>query len=185
MTKRPHDRTDFGARLLLAREHAGMSQKELAEAVGMAQSTLSGAERNGSGSAKTTQIAAATKVDATWLATGKGNMLPTNRSHAVEEKRPPDWFPAAPAPTPLPPSQNIYQVIITLGELLSGHGDLARLAVGPLLRRLAEHPDEAESIARQIQRNLTGNTTAPASSPSPSGQIEAGAPLGKRINQKA
>lgn len=159
MTKRPRDRTDFGARLVAAREHAGMTQKMLAKAVDMAQSTLAEAEYDASGSAKTTQIAAVTKVDATWLATGKGSMLPTRSAHAAEEKRPPDWFPArpAPAPTPLPTSQNIYQVIIRLGELLAEHGELARLAVGPLLQRLAENPEEAESIARQIQRNLHGN----------------------------
>lgn len=73
---RESDRTDFGARLLAARKHAGLSQTQLAHAVGMRQSSVAEAERFGQGSAYTAQIALRCGVSVEWLATGEGSMLP-------------------------------------------------------------------------------------------------------------
>ena len=62
----------FGKRLRAAREQAGLTQEQLAQQAGMAQSTLASAEIKGAGSRKTPQLAAACGVDAHWLATGEG-----------------------------------------------------------------------------------------------------------------
>lgn len=71
----PHDAhmaTDFGNRLKQARKLAGLTQVQLAKAVGVAQSTIAELERQGYGSAFTPQIAKELKVSATWLASGDG-----------------------------------------------------------------------------------------------------------------
>ena len=67
--------TDFGKRLRTAREHAGLTQPELAAKVPMAQSTLAAAETSGDGSRLTAQIAHVCRVSSYWLATGEGDML--------------------------------------------------------------------------------------------------------------
>lgn len=69
--------TEFGKRLKAAREHAKLTQDELAELVGLAQSTIAAAENSGAGSRKTAQIAAVCKVRASWLANGDGAMTET------------------------------------------------------------------------------------------------------------
>lgn len=176
MTTREENRTPFGARLAAARKHAGLSQGALAKAVGMAQSTLAEAERGAHGSAKTTLIAARTGVDAHWLATGQGVMLPAIRhlsddsgTYQLERTKP------ANAPTPLNPHQGIYQVIMSLGALLSEQNHLSRISIAPLLQRLAEHPEETEDIARQVQRSLTnGGNVPPASSNFPTQSVSEG-----------
>lgn len=69
--------TDYGKRLRAARKHAEMTQVELSKLTGIPQSTISTAERLGNGSAETPIYAKACGVDAHWLATGEGEMLPS------------------------------------------------------------------------------------------------------------
>ncbi len=69
--------TDFGNRLRAAQKHAKKTQQQVAKEVGMGQGTLSELMKIGTGSAFTTKIARACGVDAHWLATGEGEMLPT------------------------------------------------------------------------------------------------------------
>lgn len=66
---------EYGIRLRAARKHAGLTQVELGKRTGIAQSTISTAEREGAGSADTPVYAKACGVDAHWLATGEGEML--------------------------------------------------------------------------------------------------------------
>lgn len=68
-------RTEYAVRLRAARKHAGLTQHQLAAAVGMPQSTLSEAETTGQSSAYTPQLAKKCGVDAEWLATGEGQMV--------------------------------------------------------------------------------------------------------------
>jgi transcriptional regulator with XRE-family HTH domain len=68
-------RTDFGQRLKQARQHAKLTQKQLAPLSGVTQGTLSELETKAYGSANTVQLAAACGVNAHWLATGEGEML--------------------------------------------------------------------------------------------------------------
>lgn len=93
---RENARTDYAARVRLARERAGLSQTKLAKLVGMAQSSLALAETTGVGSSYTPQIAAACKVSAEWLATGEGEMVSTSgwpgTAFTLEEIR--QWPPA-------------------------------------------------------------------------------------------
>jgi transcriptional regulator with XRE-family HTH domain len=72
---RTKERTPFGERLKTAREHAGLTQKELADAVGLKQSGIAEAERVSQGTTKTVQIAKVLGVRAEWLADGEGPML--------------------------------------------------------------------------------------------------------------
>jgi len=67
--------TEFGKRLKAAREHAGLTQQQLAEKAQIAQSTIASAEMKGAGSRKTVQIAAVCGVSSHWLATGEGDMV--------------------------------------------------------------------------------------------------------------
>lgn len=67
--------TDFGKRVVQARKHARLTQVQLAQAVGVAQSTIGEAEKKGFGSSYTPQIAAACGVSPHWLATGDGPMV--------------------------------------------------------------------------------------------------------------
>ena len=67
--------TDFGKRLVAAREHAGLTQQQLAAAVQISQSTLATAEKKGHGSRKCPQLAQACGVNPNWLATGEGEMV--------------------------------------------------------------------------------------------------------------
>ncbi len=69
--------TEYGARLRAARKHAGLTQQDLSKRTGIPQSTISTAERLGSGSAETVTYALACGVSPSWLATGEGEMLPS------------------------------------------------------------------------------------------------------------
>jgi len=64
--------TEFGKRLRQAREHALLTQLQLARQVGISQSTLAAAEATGHGSRVTAQLAKALNVNPHWLATGDG-----------------------------------------------------------------------------------------------------------------
>ena len=72
----PDMSTDFGKRIKQARKHAKLTQVTLAERIQVAQASLSHLENSGFASAHTVQIATACGVDAHWLATGEGEMLP-------------------------------------------------------------------------------------------------------------
>jgi len=67
-----------GERLKKARKHAGMTQVDLAKAVGAKQGAISDLEngRNHS-STKLVQMAVCTGVNAEWLSTGQGEMINT------------------------------------------------------------------------------------------------------------
>lgn len=68
--------TEYGSRLKQARTSAGMTQVDLSTKTGIAQSTISSAERRGNGSGETPVYAQACGVDALWLATGQGAITP-------------------------------------------------------------------------------------------------------------
>lgn len=75
MDDQSHDRTEFGNRLRRARAHRGMTQKQLADQVGMSQSALAEAERSGQRSSKMFELARATGVRPEWLSAGEGPMV--------------------------------------------------------------------------------------------------------------
>jgi transcriptional regulator with XRE-family HTH domain len=72
------ERTHYGERLYLARTHANLTQRSLADKVGLSQSNINGLEKTGQGSAKTARIAQVCGVRVEWLADGKGPMLDTD-----------------------------------------------------------------------------------------------------------
>lgn len=68
----------YGERLKAARDHAGLTQKQLADAVKISQPTLSGLETGDAiGSSFTVQLARACGVSPDWLADEVGDMLST------------------------------------------------------------------------------------------------------------
>ncbi len=67
---------DFKDRLLKALQHCGISQSELARRTGISQSGISRLTRLGKRTGYVTHLASALGVDAHWLATGQGPMLP-------------------------------------------------------------------------------------------------------------
>ena len=64
--------TEYGLRLREARKEAGLTQEALSKKTGIPQSTISTAEREGSGSGDTPLYADACGVSALWLANGVG-----------------------------------------------------------------------------------------------------------------
>lgn len=72
-TRKNKKRSPFGQRLFDAREARGLSQKEAAESLGLAPSTLSQAEVTGIGSEKVVHMARLYRVDPWWLAEGEGS----------------------------------------------------------------------------------------------------------------
>lgn len=75
--------TEYGTRLRQARKHAGLNQLQLAKKTGIAQSTISSAERLGSGSTDNSVYAMACGVNAHWLETGEGDMLPATAAASI------------------------------------------------------------------------------------------------------
>lgn len=70
----------YGARLRLAMEHAGLTQNELAERVGMKQPSVAyllDQNKNATGSQYTPRFARVMGVSVDWLADEIGEMLPT------------------------------------------------------------------------------------------------------------
>ena len=66
----------FKERLRQARKHAGLTQQQLAEKVGMTQPSITDLERGKSQSTTmTAELAHACGVNALWLASGEGGML--------------------------------------------------------------------------------------------------------------
>lgn len=70
----------FNERLKKARIASGLTQEEVAKAVGMKQSSYNHLEQTGKRSGFSVQLATALNVDPTWLTTGKGQMKPANAS---------------------------------------------------------------------------------------------------------
>lgn len=104
--------TEYGLRLRAARKHANLTQTKLSELTGIAQSTISTAEREGNGSSDTPVYAKVCGVDAHWLAAGKGFMLPSQGQSNV-----------APAP-----NMRSTRQIAVVGEVKGGdHGYLEEL----------------------------------------------------------
>ncbi|MBU9618102.1 helix-turn-helix domain-containing protein [Burkholderia multivorans] len=71
----------YGKRLRAARKGARLTQKQLADKVGLKQATISELENDEyDGSAKTAALADVLGVNALWLAEGKGDQTPNQRS---------------------------------------------------------------------------------------------------------
>lgn len=76
--------SDTGVRLKLARQAKDITQAKLAKAVGLSQSAIGNIESGTRGfGASIIQIANELGVDAHWLATGEGEMIPSNTTANV------------------------------------------------------------------------------------------------------
>lgn len=80
-------------RIRAARAYAQLSQIELARAVGMHQTAISGLERGHSASSThTAQIAKVCGVNEIWLERGEGQMLPSEHSRVIIDSDNADHF---------------------------------------------------------------------------------------------
>jgi transcriptional regulator with XRE-family HTH domain len=81
---RDHPVLTYSQRLVAAREHAGLTQKQLAAEVQVPLSTLAEAETKGKrASSYTPKVAQICRVNPLWLATGEGEMLPTQSAQGL------------------------------------------------------------------------------------------------------
>lgn len=119
--------TEYGQRLRAARKHAGLTQEEAGRRTGIAQSTISTAERVGNGSADTPVYAKAYGVDAHWLATGKGAMLAA--SSAFDDKIPNNDRPIGNkfAPSPAPTLAQALEVVMDAMAQSAAKAELKQL----------------------------------------------------------
>jgi DNA-binding XRE family transcriptional regulator len=76
-------RSEFALRMRAARQHAGLSQKDAAKAIGVKQGTLSELEKTATKSAHTAAAARAYKVNSLWLQSGQGGMLAPESGHSA------------------------------------------------------------------------------------------------------
>ena len=162
-------RSEFGTRLVQSRKRAGLTQVQLARALGMGQSSMAAAEYVNNSSLKSTQIATILGVNPLWLSTGQGSW-----DDAVGT-----WQPAEPAarrPTVLsagahsrnlwdeaikersPPGPYINPLALTLSPLAC--------ELGAMLDLISDRVDRAVAHGRatqQILAVLTNNELVPGS----------------------
>ncbi len=132
--------TEYGSRLKKARTGAGMTQAQLSTKTGIAQSTISTAERQGNGSGETPVYAQACGVDALWLATGEGEM---RLSSSAPVDLPSPFLTTQDRRRPL----GVRELMAQLAVLLDAQSDTARANAGFLLNSFACKPtDRADSI---------------------------------------
>lgn len=118
--------TDFGKRLAQARKGAGLTQKQLAAKVGVAQGTISEAEKIGHGSAYTYQLAVACGVHPHWLATGEEVQEPVKGGQSA-----------------IPPSAVALELAYLFDDIVAGMGPRERSIV---------YQAAQEAITRPIAR---------------------------------
>lgn len=140
-------RSEYGARLLAARKHKGLSQTALANAVGMSQSAYGQAETTGSGSSFTSQLAEVCGVRSQWLATGIGSMFEKEDGDEDSE------------------FERIQFSLDVLSEALQRTDKNTRLAIEPLLSSMANEPADAKNKSALILRLLVSEHDKPRSSP--------------------
>lgn len=145
MDRKP--RSEYGARLLAARTHKGMSQTALAKAVGMSQSAYGQAETTGSGSSFTSQLAEVCGVRAQWLATGEGPMLAKDESDDISE------------------AERIQSALYVLAKVLINADEDTRNTVGELLATMAASPETVKNKSRLILKLLVTDADKPDFSP--------------------
>lgn len=118
---RVKERSDFGERLTRARTHAKLSQPELAERVGMAQSTIAALEMRGQGSSRVASLAQACGVRALWLETGEGPMLGPDAAQAASVHQAQEAL--APYLVSAPTAARDYRTVVhTLADALERSG---------------------------------------------------------------
>lgn len=138
--------TEYGSRLKTARKHAGLTQVALSKKTGIPQSTISTAEREGNGSGETPVYAQACGVDALWLATGEGEMIPVflkqNQPLALDNQ-------AQAATNNIVPS--LAQSIQALSQHLVDMDVTTRRRAGRLLADLADEPHTHAQITDMLE----------------------------------
>lgn len=158
--------TDYGKRLKQARKHARLTQEQLSAKTSIPQSTISTAERLGQGSSETPVYAKVCGVDAHWLATGEGSMLPGGT----------DAFEIAPAGVLCGNAPPLLDFLKRLSaELLKLPQVQHKMALSSM-RDFAEHPENWQQLAAELQV-LGVNMGLPAAAPQEDPVPEEAAPV--------
>lgn len=142
------DRSDFGKRLVAAREHAGLTQKSAAKGI-MSQSTLAELERTGQGSSHTVALAARCGVRAEWLANGD---LPMEAQPNTEADRP---------DSAAAPRNDLTQSLWSVAKAASAVAKDSRESASKLLALVVADPaGYAEDLIPIVVRQLSGEPDA-------------------------
>jgi transcriptional regulator with XRE-family HTH domain len=137
--------TEYGQRLKKARKHAGYTQVQLDEKTKIAQSTISTAEREGSGS-NDALYADVCKVNALWLSTGYGEMLPAVSQSEITKGSKHDATPSA---------ARFEEILRVLAVALAQADHSDRNAAKAYLVDLCDRPEDVDTFAAKLNRLLT------------------------------
>lgn len=173
VSMREKQRTEFAARLREARKHAGLTQPQLAQKVGISQGTLGEAETKAVGSAYTVQLALACGVRPEWLATGEGDMTERNALPFTDELR------ARLMQEPPEVLQRVENVIrATLGLLPLGYSELGTSVKGldvmqpTVTTRMSQEPFSSDlfvPLGEVVEPGESERVPQPRSTQKPSG----------------
>lgn len=148
--------TPEGARLRKARNHANLTQAELAKRVGVTQSAIGNIEAGSRGlSSGVVRIARVCGVSVDWLATGAGDMASSNTISQVHFSLGKDET-APLSPYVLTMLANIDQLLHQLAPTLQGTGRdvLKRWAAGEIPASEAAYTlDALEQVSEKMAEN--------------------------------
>ena len=131
--------TEYGLRLRAARKHAQMTQVEASKASGIPQSTISTSERESHGSSETPVFAKLYGVDAHWLATGEGEMVPAGGRVEASNI------------VALPPSRRIVDTLVELQAAVGQLSPLLQDAGRSVLRKWIDGQVSAAEAAATLE----------------------------------
>lgn len=171
MTKRAErERSAFGKRMLMAREHAKLTQMEVRKRLGISQGTLSDLEGTNLSSGRTVEFARLYGCSADWLTTGKGDPEwdgPKSQEHVQTSMPGLDWL--------HPDEQKVVQAFRDV--LPEQRPDLVRplLEAGALAKKYREYYEQSTGMKDAIPDSKLGHLSAahkpsPLPPPSPAGQ---------------
>ncbi|MBF0453609.1 MAG: helix-turn-helix transcriptional regulator [Magnetococcales bacterium] len=136
--------TTFSERIKLARDRANLTQKQLAEKVGISQTAVHKLECGRSATSRmTVQIALTCQVDPIWLATGHGEITRIGRIVPLNDQD---------GESTRPEEMNAEQLIV---EVYRFHK-----IIGDLEKKIAKARENMERLNRELDKR-TGRPTTP------------------------
>ena len=160
--------TEYAKRLRQAMQHAGLNQKGLVSKTGLSQSTVSSAMNRSNGSTDTATYAVACGVNADWLATGNGKMLPSIATANITAPSPrmsasasPSNQPASPVVTAQADTNTIASALAVIQKYtqrLSILDPPSRDLVQDLMADCIKRPELAAYLDTVIERVFTACT---------------------------
>lgn len=160
---------EYKDRLKAARKHANLTQGELAEKVGITQTSISDLERGKSSSSSfNASIAKTCGVNALWLENGSGHMLPTPLEEAISVTSLGGFDPAGASPvsgsaegkhqTTLSSTKGAADKVLAM---LSKHKGLSATARDQIAQAVEQTVSEAIQSSNVISADFSGSRLKP------------------------